>query len=153
MNEYEILAKDLMQQHGLIGWRFGWNSKRSSFGTCKYRPKVIELSKLLTPLRPKDEVINTILHEIAHALVGIGHHHDEVWRRKFVSLGGDGKRCSSLDNVDKSQIGGNNWVAICVNGHVHVKFRQPTRTASCGQCSSRFDKRYILTYERQLRTA
>jgi predicted SprT family Zn-dependent metalloprotease len=39
----------------------------------------IELSRELTLSRTEDEVEQTIIHEIAHAVVGAGHHHDGVW--------------------------------------------------------------------------
>jgi len=149
MNEIEIIAKDMMKANGLMNWRFGWNDARTSFGKCKHGSRRIELSKVLTPLRPKDETLNTILHEIAHALVGAGHGHDYVWRSKFVQLGGNGKRCSGMENVDKTKIAGADWVAVCPNGHVHVKYRKPRAEASCGKCSNKFDRRFLLHYEKK----
>ena len=155
MNEIEMIAKDLMKAHGLINWKFAWNNKRTAFGTCRFSNRTIELSSELTPLRPKDETINTILHEIAHALVGANNGHNHIWRRKFIEMGGNGERCSSTENIDMKQVGnGNNWVATCVNGHEHVRFKKPpTKETSCGLCSNKFDRRYILIYERQLKTA
>lgn len=149
IKEYEAVAKDLMYAHGLSNWRFGWNDRKASFGRCIYNVRTIELSNALTPLRPFKEVVNTILHEIAHALAGAGHHHDYVWRSKFIEIGGDGRTRSSMANVDIQKIEGNNWVATCVNGHVHVKFRQPTSIVSCGKCSRKFDRNNLLRFERQ----
>lgn len=34
--------------------------------------------------------MDTVAHEVAHALVGPAHGHDAVWRRKAVELGGSG---------------------------------------------------------------
>jgi predicted SprT family Zn-dependent metalloprotease len=150
LKEYEVIAKDLMYAHGLSNWRFNWNDRKAGFGVCKYKGRTIELSRHLTPLRPFKEVVNTILHEIAHALVGSGHGHDWVWRSKFIEIGGDGSRRSSLENVDMLKVEGNNWVATCINGHVHVKFRQPKGGAmSCGKCSRKFDRNNLLKFERQ----
>ena len=36
---------------------------------------------------------NTLLHEIAHALAGHEHNHDEVWKATARSIGCDGCRC------------------------------------------------------------
>jgi predicted SprT family Zn-dependent metalloprotease len=151
MNEIEKLAKEMMQSHGLLNWRFAWNNTRASFGKCKHGSRMIELSRILSPLRPMDEVKNTILHEIAHALVGGGHGHDMAWRYKFVSIGGNGKRCSSTANIDMEQVktSGINYAGTCVNGHTVVRYRMPKRESSCAICSSRFDRRYILHFERQ----
>ncbi len=43
-----------------------------------------------------EEVKDTILHEIAHALVGKAHHHDDVWRAKALEIGCSGRRCHDL---------------------------------------------------------
>src|SRR5687767_14955649 len=78
MNLYEAahLAKQLMRQHGLdaLGWTFGFDHARRRFGRCDYTDKRITLSRALTFLNSVDEVRDTVLHEIAHALTpGAGH--------------------------------------------------------------------------------
>ena len=42
------------------------------------------------------EIEDTLLHEIAHALVGRRHHHDAVWRAKAREIGCTGQRCHSV---------------------------------------------------------
>ena len=44
-----------------------------------------------------DQVRDTILHEIAHALVGPGHGHDAVWKRKCREVGARPERCGQAD--------------------------------------------------------
>jgi hypothetical protein len=34
-----------------------------------------------------DDIKNTILHEIAHAIVGENHGHRQVWQEKAIELG------------------------------------------------------------------
>src|SRR5438477_1023387 len=62
------LAKDLMSQHGLVDWKFSFDHARRRFGRCDYTNRLITLSRPLTLLNSLDEVRDTILHEIAHAL-------------------------------------------------------------------------------------
>lgn len=90
------LALEKMQEYGLIekGWRFEFNRRKTAYGMCYWRRKVIYLSNVLTPLVTEETCLNTIIHEIAHALTP-GHHHDAVWRAKFLSMGGNGMRCGA----------------------------------------------------------
>ena len=39
---------------------------------------------------PYDMVYDVILHEIAHALVGIDEGHNRIWLERFLSMGGSG---------------------------------------------------------------
>ena len=74
-------ANRLLVEHGLAqqGWRFKFDRARLRAGQCRYRSKTITLSKHYVALnvttRP-EEVLDTILHEIAHALAGGRHGHD-----------------------------------------------------------------------------
>ena len=45
------------------------------------------------PTSTEENVKNTLLHEIAHALAGHEHNHDEVWKATARSIGCDGCRC------------------------------------------------------------
>src|SRR4051812_49651304 len=81
MNLYEAqhLARDLMDRHGLADWRFQFDHARRRFGSCRIRTRTITLSRPLTLLNPEDQVRDTILHEIAHALTP-GDGHGTKWR-------------------------------------------------------------------------
>ncbi len=78
LHKASTLAINLMNNHNLLGWNFEWNNRKSAFGLCSYSRKTIFLSKILTVQVDEEGVTNTILHEIAHALVGAGHSHDRV---------------------------------------------------------------------------
>ena len=47
-------------------------------------------------LATPDEVKDTLLHEIAHALVGSQHQHNTTWRDKAIEIGCKGNRCVSF---------------------------------------------------------
>ena len=92
--EANRLARDLMDHYGLQDWRLEWGNAKNQFGVCYYIRRILRFSRPLTKARSLDEFRNTVLHEIAHALVGHDHGHDRVWRAMFISMGGNGKRLS-----------------------------------------------------------
>ena len=95
--EIERQAWGLMDRHGLKGWSFQFNDASRRSGVCDFDTKVIGLSRQYGVHANSGQVRNTILHEIAHALVGPGHHHDKVWRAMARSIGCTGDRCHDVD--------------------------------------------------------
>src|SRR3569832_903715 len=96
MNLYEAahLARNLMSQHGLVAWSFSFDHARRRFGRCDYTHKRITLSRPLTLLNNIDEVRDTILHEIAHALCP-NDGHGRRWKAKCREGGARPARCYS----------------------------------------------------------
>jgi predicted SprT family Zn-dependent metalloprotease len=136
------LARELMDRHGLTDWSLVFDNARARAGVCRSTQKVIGLSRPLTQLHADDEVRDTILHEIAHALVGPEHAHDEVWRAEARRIGCTAERCVTSVN-GKLQ---GDWVGTCPAGHVSVRYRRPQRVQSCGKCSSRFDPDLLIDW-------
>lgn len=93
IHEASELAQQLIGRHGLDGWTFKLNNARRQLGVCREHLKRIELSRHYVFCNPREHVTDTILHEIAHALVGTNHGHDEVWKAMCVSLGCMPKSC------------------------------------------------------------
>ena len=92
----EDLALDLMRRHGLPrrGWTFAWSRATRRCGSASEvrRPggrveRTIRLSRHFVRLNDAAEVRDTILHEIAHALVGTRRGHDGTWKAKCVEIG------------------------------------------------------------------
>lgn len=104
INQAVTLAKNLLEKHiELRGWRVTTNRRKSAFGLCSYTKKEIQLSSFLIPECTEQGIIDTILHEIAHALTP-GHHHDNVWKRKCLELGGNGERVGSDTKYKKDRV-------------------------------------------------
>ena len=133
------LGRELMDRHGLQGWTLQFDRAKTRAGVCRHREHVISLSGYLTHLHAELKVRDTILHEIAHALVGAQHGHDAVWERKALEIGSTGARCSS---PDAPQIAGS-WVGTCPQGHSATRHRMPTRVLLCTRCSGSESERVV----------
>jgi hypothetical protein len=133
------LGESLLGRHGLRDWRLVFDSAKTRAGVCRPARREIGLSRVLTVLHGEAEVRDTLLHEIAHALVGPEHGHDAVWRRTAVAIGSSGRRCMPPDAPRAPQP----WLGTCPAGHTVGRYRQPARATSCSRCSARFDLRHL----------
>jgi hypothetical protein len=96
----ETMAKDLMGFYGLGDWNFTFDNAVRRLGLTRFSTKTISLSAPCTTVAVNPaQVLNTILHEIAHALVGVTHGHDDTWRLQAISIGCDGQRCTEADPI------------------------------------------------------
>lgn len=83
----ETLARHLMSQHGLSDWGIRLDHARQRCGSCHYTKREITLSKHFVRLNDDVEVRDTILHEIAHALVGPRTAHGPRWQQTAARIG------------------------------------------------------------------
>jgi hypothetical protein len=37
-------------------------------------------------------------------------------------------------------------VGTCPGGHIHYRYKRPTRTTACGKCSRRFDPQFAIEW-------
>jgi|SaaInl4_200m_RNA_FD_contig_31_108507_length_1434_multi_15_in_0_out_0_2 hypothetical protein len=127
LQDVQNTAMDMMEEHGLLdkGWYFDWNRRTTSVGLCNHNKYSISLSKVMTPHRKPSDIRNTILHEIAHALVGHSNGHNRVWREKFIEIGGNGE----VGAVDiKDPMIGVKWVLKSPDGTIYKYYsRRPNR--------------------------
>jgi hypothetical protein len=139
------LAKELINEHNLSssGWWFSFDYSKSRFGVCDFTLKKISLSKHLVVLNDETQVRNTILHEIAHALVGYKHGHDAVWRAKAIEIGCDGSRCYTSE-VTKPQP---RYIGTCPNGHTVNRFKISKQPMSCARCCNEPNPKYLITWK------
>ena len=142
------LAVNLMDKHNLFekGWRFSFDTARRRFGCCNYTYKKISLSRALVSVNDEARVKNTILHEIAHALVGRGHGHNNVWKKMAIAIGCDGKRCFTTENTTLPE---SKYIAVCNScGYIHKRHKLSKKASSCSPCGNgRFKTEYILTFK------
>jgi len=95
LEKAETLAKALIKEHLSDTYDFKWGKAKKTFGVCYYpmdkRKGYIRLSSILVALNTEEHVKDTILHEIAHAIVGFEAGHGKEFKRVAKRLG-----CTSL---------------------------------------------------------
>lgn len=132
-NAFDLLNEE-MGAHGLVdlGWSAKLDDAKKRFGVCRMGPKEISISRPLVSLNSEEEVRDTILHEIAHALSWEIHKepcgHDERWKEICRRIGARPDRCYD-DEVVQPELP---W-ALChaETGEVFSTFqRKPMRDAS-----------------------
>lgn len=91
------LIESLMEEHRLFekGWTYTLDRAKRRLGQCDPNMKTISLSAEHVFHHDRHSIKETVLHEIAHALVGPGHGHDEVWQAKAVELGTPPTKCGT----------------------------------------------------------
>lgn len=136
------LARALLDQHGLGHWEVSLDSARRRAGRCDERSHKVSLSRHLMALYDPDQVRETVLHEIAHALVGARHGHDPVWVAQAQAIGASGQR---LVPPQAPRLKGR-WVGRCPAGHEVDRLRRPSVPLSCARCSPSFRLEHLLSW-------
>ena len=121
-------ARALLDSHGLSAWEFGFNANLRRAGVCFYphrgEPGRIELSIHFADRNTDAEVRDTLLHEVAHALVGPGHGHDAVWRKKCRAIGAKPEACYG----EEIEMPRGRWRATCAGcTTLYDRHRRPAR--------------------------
>lgn len=129
------LARSLMDAHGLHAWSVGLDRAKTRAGVTVFAQRRISLSAPLTRLHDEGHVRDTILHEIAHAVVGPAHGHDSVWKAKAREIGASDARCFTSAAARELAP----FIGICPAGHEVRRHKRPTRLVSCSQCAPRFE--------------
>lgn len=116
------------------GWRGIINYRaKARFGNCNHDRKTIELSEWHAAGSRWDRVLNTILHEVAHALCGHGEGHGPRWKRVARSIGCDASRAAGGDGYATPPT---RYALVCKQGHDTPRSRKPKKGArySCTKC-------------------
>jgi len=92
-SEVKSMARDEMDKWGLreIGWKFEINSTVRRLGQCSYRKRTIYVSSNNIKYNTEKDILNTILHEIAHAL-HYQHYVDRGMEREFFATRYTGRK-------------------------------------------------------------
>ena len=92
MDNVSCLADELLAKHKLHDWRFVYDDARARGGLCSSYDQIISISKQFCLNANDEEIMDTLLHEIAHALVGADQGHNKIWRAKALEIGCSGER-------------------------------------------------------------
>ena len=124
------IAYQLFSQHGLENWSFRFDHAKSRAGMCDYSKKIISISRRYAKTASQSQIKNTLLHEIAHALVGHSHGHDGIWKSVALEIGCDGKRCHNLVFSTPK------WNMHCPKGCFSTPRHRRKEYLICGICHS-----------------
>ena len=133
--EVEALARGLLARHvaesGLDpAWSFGFDLATSRGGVCRPARKRIDLSVSYCHRATRAEIADTLLHEIAHAIVGVRHQHDAVWRAKAREIGCTAERCHAVNHTPAR------WVGACGCGKRWLRQRLSRQLRGGARCAS-----------------
>ena len=135
--EVETLAGDLLARHKArsrldADWGFGFDLSTSRAGVCRYADKRIDLAVSYCLRATRAEIEDTLLHEIAHAIAGHRHHHDDVWKAVAQALGCTAERCHDVAHTAAR------WLGECGCGkrwrrqRLSRRLRHGARCRKCG---------------------
>jgi len=124
------LARSEMDKNGLIDWKLDLDNAKVRAGACFFREKKISFSRNFIKNANDLEIYDTILHEIAHALVGPEHGHGIVWKNMAKRLGCSAKRCHSLEFSDYK------WIRYCKNSCWEQKTHRRKSNLICRKCGA-----------------
>lgn len=92
----EMMARDLIGFYQLDGWSLKWDKAVTRNGQCRYGRREIGLSRRIFELANEEKALNTIVHELAHAVLGFGYGHGPVWAMTARAMGCDGHACNTI---------------------------------------------------------
>lgn len=132
LKEAQQMAFWLLDEYGLQHWKFEFDNAKRRFGACHYRTRTITMSRHLVALNDRDRVLNTLTHEVAHALTP-GESHGPKWQAKHIELGGDGKRCYSEDTERPEAP----WTLVCAAcDKRYPRYRKSRYSYMCRKCKA-----------------
>ncbi|MCY4358134.1 MAG: SprT-like domain-containing protein [Gammaproteobacteria bacterium] len=79
-------ARNIMDHHGLGNWSFKFNNAKN-LGSCRHTGMQIQLSRKHALNGTEEQITDTILHEVAHAIAGPFAGHGPVWKDIARQLG------------------------------------------------------------------
>lgn len=144
------LAQSLLDLHGFENLTLTFSRSKRALGRCFFerisgQPTRIDLSSYWVEHLDKEQVTDTILHEIAHAKAGHKAGHGRAWKAAAIAVGANPKRTADLpENIAKS-FGEkhSNYVAVCNGCEQHVYFERLGKVwregrYRCSHCKGHF---------------
>lgn len=147
LNLVKDLGLRLLSKHGLYYWSLRFNTSVKSYGRCNHTRKIIFISKKYIVNNTIEDIKNTILHEIAHALLPYHHKHDNVWRNKAIEIGCDGKIYVGENTIRPEK----KYKGICNTCNKTIKRHRRIFKLACGNCcqkynNNKYSNKFVFTW-------
>ena len=145
LDRVTVWANALIRMHLDPSWTFAFDNAKRRAGLCDFTRKRISVSRYLAARFSDDDIHQTLLHEVAHALAGPAAGHSAKWKRISRELGYVGGTTHSLETATELAP----WIGVCPNGHTVYRHRRPSRASSCVTCARGFDVRFAFRWQRR----
>lgn len=123
LEQLSATAVAKLAEHGLVGWTFALAGAKRRLGVCKYRQKRIEISEYYARNNPDASVLDTLLHEIAHAIAGPEAGHGPAWKAVAVRIGATPRAC---DDSPDTLVQPGDWQTTCPGcNKTHHRYKRP----------------------------
>lgn len=143
LRELERIAHEQFQKHGLQDWTFGWARTKRRLGVCKFRLKRIEIASYYAEQNSSEKVLDTLMHEIAHALAGPKAGHGPAWKAIAVRLGA---KPAAYDCENDTIVLPGNWQATCQGcGKKYQRYKRP-QSLTGYRCRCRHNQPLVFEY-------
>ena len=134
--EAKTMIAAAMREHGLLdeGWTWKWDRGVRRMGCCHYGPRRLTFSRALFERNTPERCLDTVLHEIAHALVGHSAGHGPRWKAMVASIGGTPRACFTESDTNTVPA---KWLGRCGCGREWKRHRLAQNVrhgASCPSC-------------------
>lgn len=100
----KCLANKLLRAYKLDkeGWHFQYHRGRTPIwlGLCQFQYKRIKLNPMFVDCSSMDRIIDTLLHEVAHALTRDCYNHGWHWKMKCMEVGCEPRSTTLLDETE-----------------------------------------------------
>ena len=87
LNDVARMARRLMDEHGLTGWTLAFAEARKRLGNCHFQDRMIRISRTHALEGSVEQIRDTVLHEIAHAIAGHEAGHGPPWKATARRIG------------------------------------------------------------------
>jgi len=123
LKKLEQAVSEQLARYSLTGWTFGLADTKRRLGVCKHRSKRIEISKYYAIHNSEESVLDTLLHEIAHAVAGPEAGHGPIWKAVAARIGATPRAC---DDSPDTVVQPGDWQTTCpACKHTHYRYRRP----------------------------
>lgn len=155
INTAKQITRTKLAELGLHGFSVGETPHKVTAGWCytfqwssmpQFRKGKILLSTMLIPLMSDEDAMDTILHEIGHAMTNPKlKDHGPEWKANTRSIGGSGVRTYNPKVLDIDY----RYTGLCPNGHTSNQHRltwSAKHNRSCGKCDSSYNTDFMYNW-------